>query len=116
MSKKNKELLYDYSQLFDILELELLPGEDEESEDVYGNAVVEYYNYLMEFPFEKFGHWCIPAGPEMQKGCDFLRRLLRDLGKANFTSMDKVWSAAATLDDNLTLLQFSLPHLKWMWN
>lgn len=111
MAKKTKELLYDYSQLFDILELDLLPGEERDhSDETIGKAVVEYYNYLLDFSWEYFD------SPEMERGCGALRRLLRDLGKANWTSMDKVWKVAAKLDDNLTLLKFSQPHIEWMWN
>jgi hypothetical protein len=63
----------------------------------------------------KFDWEYIDSSPEIQRGCVALRRLLSDLGEANWTSMDKVWKVAATLDD-ITLLQFSLPHIEWMWN
>jgi hypothetical protein len=106
-----KELLYDYTLLFDILELDFLPGEDTEDWDIMAAAVVEYYNYLLDFNYEYFNN-----SPEVKRGCNALRRLLHDLGEANFTTMEKVWGVAATLDDNLILLQFSLPHLEWMWN
>ena len=108
--EEKKDLLFDYTQLFDVLELDFLPGEDTEDWDIKGQAVVEYYNYLM-----KFNLWDNNA-TEIQRGCDALRKLLSDLGDADFTSMDKVWKTASTLDDNLILLQFSLPHLEWMWN
>jgi hypothetical protein len=102
-------MFYEYAQLFDFLELDFLPGEEDDYE-IKENAVEEYYKYLICFPFEYFD-----TSPELQRGCNAIRKLLSDLGEANITEADKVWKVIATCE-NWTLLGFTDKLLRWMWN
>lgn len=115
----SEEILFDYGQLFDLLELELLPVE-EANEDGYDEetlldftelAVKEYYNYLF-----KFDLYNIQDKPEFVAGVKLLRKLLSDLSKDSHSYFGNVWKAMSEIEDDWSMLQISLPLIGHMWD
>jgi hypothetical protein len=102
--------LFDYCQLFDILELELLPGENPNDDDIIGNAIVEYYNYLFYFVY--LPNEC----PEFKNGIQILRKLLFDLSTSKHSHINNVWKAMAEVKDDESLLRIAFPLIKYMWD
>jgi hypothetical protein len=104
------DILFDYSQLFDLLQLDFLPEDDIENGDIQGQAVVEYYNYLGSFwPFK------LNEKPEYVAGVKLLRKLLSDLG--SFPGyISGVWKAMSEVENDESLLRISLPLIEYMWD
>lgn len=115
----SEEKLFDYEQLFDLLELELLPKEeddengwDEETlQSFEGIAVKEYYQYLFKFwPFK------LEEKPEFVAGIKLLRRLLSDLGESDTSYHSGVWKTMSEIKDDWSLLQLAVPLIGHMWD
>jgi hypothetical protein len=110
-----KEYLYDYGQLFDVLKMDFLPGEDPDDLD-RENAVVEYYTDL--FKAAAFNTWQggkDKYSDEVKRGCKALRRLLRDIGNG-VCEIRPVWKGMAKIKENYSLLQVALPLIRHMWD
>jgi hypothetical protein len=116
MAKEKRELLCDYVELFDVLQLDLLPGEDiDDCWEIRGLAVIEYYTWL----WRKTPHYVFNDDDntilEVKEGCDALRQLLKDMGEADFTDADPVWKTLSERS-NHTMLLLGLPIMKSMWS
>jgi hypothetical protein len=99
-------LLMDYEELFDILNLDLLPGE-EQNFDPFSDAVVDYYETILNYYSEN--------SEEYNTAVNHLRKLLIDLSTFKTDFYCDVWKAIAEIEDNYSFLRISVPLIKYMW-